>query len=128
MIIRRIINAHKDEIAIEGIGRIEIKFFSLGEEGGFRDLFEIATMQARGETTRVIRVFLETGARKNDSMAPRVRIPTRHELPNDASLLCAPLSSRPCIETGRDGTGRDVTRRRKIERIASPALFHDIEK
>lgn len=79
-----------------------------GKEG--RDLFEIATMQARGRNNaRHPRLPRAAGARENDSMAPRVRIPTRHELPNDASLLSAPLPPRR-VAARRDGTGRDDER------------------
>lgn len=88
--------------------------------GSFRDRHDAGTRRNNARHPRLPRA---AGARKNDSMAPRVRIPTRHELPNDASLLSAPLPSL------RVASRRDVTRRgddtsRERGRIVNPALFH----
>lgn len=84
--------------------------------GSFRDRHDAGTRRNNARHPRLPRA---AGARRNDSMAPRVRIPTRHELPNDASLLSAPLPSR------RAGTWRDeTTKDRERERVANPALFH----
>lgn len=89
--------------------------------GSFRDRHDAGTRRNNARHPRLPRA---AGARRNDSMAPRVRIPTRHELPNDASLLSAPLPSR------RAGTWRgETTKDRERERESRiPHFSTDIER
>lgn len=67
------------------------------------------TTQARNET-RASSASSSTPEPGNDPMAPRVRISTRHELPNDASHELLLFSTMRCLETRRD-----ERRQRKIE-------------
>lgn len=82
-------------------------FLPRGGRGG--DLFEIATMQARGETTRVIRVFLEPPE-------PEGTIRWRHAFASQHATNYRTMRHCFLRLSRRVAPGRDETRRRKIER------------
>ena len=102
-------------------------------KGGGGDLFEIATMQARGETTRVIRVFLEPPEPER-TIRWRHAFASQHATNYRTMRHCFPRLSRRFasrrVETWRDEATihRERERERERERGRIPHFSTDIER